>query len=644
MCGLILGAAFPVFADEFDRDLPRIDKPQFHGNKTFSADDLLAGSFLRLRPFWQPWAGSTPYRKNTFAKELRRIEEVYRARGFGSASVHLDSVVVTGPHRVKPVVGVHEGPRTRIREVRFLPQDVFSLDELRSLMPFHDGDPYPFSVQVQGRATLALRLAFLSRGYLGIVVQDSTALSADSTSALVVYQMSPGERYSVHSLRISGNTTTRPELVRRELRIDAGDTYSYDKIAQSQRNLYSTGLFKSATIIEDSLDVRTHTVDLSVRVAERKMAYWEAGVGVGHRDQYEARASAAWGHRNLFGRGHAVELRSTLAYNVEKRGRNYFAEQRLGYAQPHFLGTNVRFSPALSYVIDRRVDDVQLRGPKFEAPASLDVSKFISVAGVLSVTQTTTEIAGQKVLPGQELLSDRELQTRAISATVTRKASDNPFDPHRGSVAAATVQRAGFGGDNQFTKGFGSYGHYLAFGNSVLALGVRAGWVEPFGGRQLNIGIRGVPFEYLFQAGGASSVRGFDLNSLGPEVLQRIRETNPDGGVTASVKPTQRHAGTILLVTNIELRRPMPWLPARWNLGWAAFVDAGNVWESTAEFRRARFGPRVESHDFEITDVRYGCGLGVRWMAPFGPIRMDLGFPAKPHYKGKVAFAVGHAF
>ena len=99
----------------------------------------------------------------------------------------------------------------------------------------------------------------------------------------------------------------------------------------------------------------------------------------------------------------------------------------------------------------------------------------------------------------------------------------------------------------------------------------------------------------------------------------------------------------MLLIGNLELRRPVPWF-SRWNLDMALFVDAGNVWEDFGAFLDARFGPRLDRHYTSIADLRWSYGFGIRYPTPFGPIRIDLGVPMKTFGRREWHFAVGHPF
>jgi outer membrane protein assembly factor BamA len=178
----------------------------------------------------------------------------------------------------------------------------------------------------------------------------------------------------------------------------------------------------------------------------------------------------------------------------------------------------------------------------------------------------------------------------------------------------------------------------------VLALSLRAGWVEAYGESRsasaADIGIEGVPFEYLFQAGGSSTVRGFDNYSLGTPLV--VTQTDVSSG-QARVDTVNVNAGTVLLLGNVELRRPAPLL-GRWQIGMALFLDVGNVWRDFAALQHAVCGPRFESPYLGTADLRYGCGFGLRYPTPFGPIRIDLGLPLKRAGRREFHLAVGNPF
>ena len=617
---------------------PRIQRIDFVGNAAFEDQTLQEQMLLEFPSLLRPLRSRPRYRRNVFPKEMRRVEAFYRRHGFGGVAVRLDSIIALSqkqPAKVTIMVGVREGPRTVLREVRYTPQQVLSLEELRRATPIVPGQPYPFGAAHRGHLTRALRIAYLARGYLGVAVADSTILAPDSTEAVLVFKLEPGPQFHIRAVHVGGNEQTASEVIQRELTFKAGEVYDFTRVQSSEQNLYSTILFRRVTIREESLDVAQRTVDIAVRVEERKMTFVEGSVGIGRRNNYEAHATGRFGLRNLWGRGHALEWQSTVSYDLEQGGDNYYVEQRMRYVNRYLFGSPVRLVPQIAYSIDRRSDDVELNRTRVDVPAFWRSGRFtqLSFGPFASFTTTTLE---------EE--SDDLLETRALTFGIARNSSDNLFNPRQGDVRSLSVQRAGFGGDNHFNRITGTYSRYKRLGPVTLALGLRLGWVESFGPSReasaADIGVNGVPFEFLFQAGGNTTVRGFDNNSLGPRLTVT---TVTDPGEAAVVDTFQVHAGTALLLGNVEARAPLPLL-GMLNLGAVVFLDSGNVWRDVEEMASAPFGVRFDAPYTGVTDMRYSYGVGLRYGTPFGPIRVDLGFPLKRSGRRVVHLGIGHAF
>jgi outer membrane protein insertion porin family len=629
-----------------DREFePQIQGIEFVGNEVFDDGALRGQMILQVPGNAHPFRTPPRYQHNVFPKELRRIEAFYRRQGFGGAAVWLDSLIAVPvsthtrgsrarrrPARLSVRVGVREGPRTFLRDIQYSPQRVFSLEELRRATPIQKGQPFPYSGAQRGRYTRALRIAFLARGHLAVAVRDSVMLASDSTEAVLVFALQPGPLFRVDSVTVHGHDKIKEPLIRRELTIAHGQVYSYTRLKESEENLYGTSWFRRVTLREQNINVEKQTVDIAVQVTERQLQFVEGAVGLARREDFEARVTGGWGHRNARW-GHSIEVRGTVAYNLEQRKDNLYADARLHYVNPHWFGWNTRFEPQFAVSVDKRIEDAQLTRWRLDLPAVRRGGRFTTVSGGLFISSTDTQL---------ETISDEARGTRGIGAAIRRNSSDNIFDPRSGDLRSLGGQRAGFGGDNHFTRFTASFARYVPVGRSVLAFGARAGWVEAFGKSRESgdeIGIRGVPFEFLFQGGGNTTVRGFASNSLGAPVTATIIGDDPS---ESTVTQTDARAGTVLLIANVELRFSMGLL-SRLNLGGVVFADAGNVWTDVDEMSHAAFGPRL-NHDHRRPDMRYSCGFGLRYRTPFGPLRADLALPLKREGRRRYHFGIGHTF
>jgi outer membrane protein assembly factor BamA len=204
---------------------------------------------------------------------------------------------------------------------------------------------------------------------------------------------------------------------------------------------------------------------------------------------------------------------------------------------------------------------------------------------------------------------DFDLSVRAARLTTSGLVDrrSDPFDPIGGWFASSNLElsRPSLGSDLSFLKGFLQFYQFQPVGRGIIvASAARMGLARTYDGQDLL-------FSERFFAGGATSVRGYRQDDLGP----RNAFDEAAGGMA-------------LLVVNEELRFPV----YRWLRG-VGFVDLGNVYDTVGAIS---FG-----------DLQIGVGAGVRLDTPVGLFRVDFAVPANPRSfdpKWKIHFGLGHAF
>jgi len=143
-----------------------------------------------------------------------------------------------------------------------------------------------------------------------------------------------------------------------------------------------------------------------------------------------------------------------------------------------------------------------------------------------------------------------------------------------------------------------------------------------------------VPYDDRFFAGGASTVRGYRHNSLGPQVSNQDELDYLEYSSDVLLPDNPARGGNYLLLTNVELRFPLPWLSS-WNLSSVVFFEGGNVWANLRDVRMTGFritsdpGDPTNPGSTKAWDYRYSFGTGIRLGTPLGPVRVDVGFPTK---------------
>jgi len=195
-----------------------------------------------------------------------------------------------------------------------------------------------------------------------------------------------------------------------------------------------------------------------------------------------------------------------------------------------------------------------------------------------------------------------------IAANVTRDTRDNPLDAHKGMLESIELDfnDTKLGSSVDFAKMNAQAAYYWpTFHNIVWANSIRIGLAQPFSNSR-------VPLSEAFFTGGGNTLRGFPLDSAGP---QRSVQVCSSGSSTACSYIQVPSGGNEQLILNSEARIPLPMIKD--GLGLAVFYDGGNVF------------PTVGFHDFASLYTN-SVGLGLRYATPVGPIRIDLGHNLNP--------------
>ncbi|MEZ4387521.1 MAG: BamA/TamA family outer membrane protein [Candidatus Krumholzibacteriia bacterium] len=625
---------------------------------------------LRLdEPDWRRPLAIARYQPELVDTQLQQLRNFYHRQGFHAATVTLDSVVTEADDGDVLYISVAEGPRTLIKLVVFTGEEPLRERDLRKVLTLREGDPSPADRNGFGEDIYGMRRLYWTRGYLQVEIQPELVIEPDG--AVVTYVITPGPTYHVSRVTIVGSSATRRDLIAREVRLQPGDLFAWNEVDLTRQQLLGTALFRDVSLRAVAWDTLAHQAALEVRVSDRKPAYYELGVGLGSRERI--RAMAAWGHNNLWGSGRRVSLRLRGYWNVEEiiGDARSFAEGDLNYradvlySNPHLLG---RDYPLDINVFGKR----ETRGESALIQNSLGFLVGTQVRDDLRWTNRLDfrlRVVDPEVHPlaPDSLQSEFEAagvtlsQTRSLIHSLFSESRDNVFNPRRGHYFTSQLEVAGglMGGDNSFLKWSGSLQVYRPVLGGVLAGRVRVGAVRPYGGSRER-GSDGVPYDDRYFAGGAYSVRGYRDNGLGPQITDAGEVDQIGWGSDAPLPDDPARGGNYQLITNLEWRFPLPLLN-RWNFSSVLFLDGGNVWENVDDIRLKAFrwrsvpGEGDDPASTKIWDYRYSVGTGLRFDTPFGPFRLDVGFPLKrARYQSlartveddrwRAHFSLGHVF
>jgi len=599
-CSILL--AVPAGGADFEDELPVVDEIIILGNRTFN-DRVLKKKMRTSETHFYTIFNKPRYRSDFLRRDLETIKSFYRKNGFFNTEIVHSSVRRDEEeHEVSIRIVIKEGGRSRVDSLAIKGNDLFPEGRVRKALKLTEGEPYnPNLIENDQYAIFNL---FFEKGYLGTGV--SYDVNIDSLDVDITWNIKQGSKARIREIHLTGNRETEPHLIFRELRIKSGEYFDLKKIRQSKQNLYNTGCFSSVDIEPKNLNLDSGTVDLLIKVRERETGYIETGMGVGN--VHASHVFAEWGQRNLFDRGYKLNLKSSYSFSVFSNNEYDFDKLDFQNRYNRHEG-EIRFPHILSTWNTLAVGSYYEYNATIEPAVVEAVSYFTSISRKFS---RNTSLFFNYMLEhiDRENLEDVPATSRRRSVEIIfrRDTRNYYFNPRRGNYVRMEAGYSGgfLGGDDSYYTLVSSYrGYSSILPDVILAYRIRGGFSEPFGESSKS----GLPPETRFFLGGGNSVRGYKQNSMGP--------------VNASGDPL---GGNILMLTNVEIRYPIPFL-SKYNFGGVFFLDGGNVWKDIDDIFEGKFSLFEKKEDVSVFDYKYSTGFGLRYYTPVGPIRIDAGFP-----------------
>jgi outer membrane protein insertion porin family len=259
--------------------------------------------------------------------------------------------------------------------------------------------------------------------------------------------------------------------------------------------------------------------------------------------------------------------------------------------------------------------DSKRRGSQLEGHFRRSASRV----GLL-YTYKIVDVIEREGVPLFELGIDRNLQKAEISSltpSLLLDYRDDPLVPTRGWTLNLQSEFAFpfLSADAEYLKLFGQSTYHKALGGfGVLASSFRLGAIEPIDSEAGDVESL-VPISEQFFAGGRTTHRAYRRDLLGIRgetiLVCQPRAATCGDDVPAGESPDDylpvAVGGNGLLLFNIDYRFPLAG-----PLGGTVFVDAGNIW---AEWR-----------DLDPAGIKVGAGVGLRYLSPIGPLRLEVGW------------------
>lgn len=549
------------------------------------------------------------------------IESYYRLEGFSEATAATPVVTTNDANGTMAVeFPINEGPQTLITDVAIEGNEKIATNDLpRPQLAAGK----PLNPQLQHDDVVALQTFYANRGNVEVQVAPRVEISADKTTARVAYVISEGPQVKVDEVIVRGNTYTDRDVVLRRSNLDPGQPFSYTSILEAQRELYRLGIFQRVEIQPEQAGTSVGDRDVVIQVEEGRNLTLTGSIGAraqrvatpeGTKNEVSPRLAVAAAHRNLFGTGRYLSLEGVTSSEEQ--------EAFLTYREPFVSRWDVPLQLQIFQTDDatRPGTRIQQRGASVEASKVAFSRTRWSMRYEYKISECIEEPLCDLINLGEPVADiDRSLLNIQISSfqpTFFWDHRDDILDPHRGFFTSASVEYASpvFAADAHFLKEYVQGAVYLPISaRQVLAFSGRVGLIQPKGGTGHN----DVPLSERFTAGGEVTHRAFELDLLGA-LCSDPQDFDDDGFCAPTLfqrfnKDENRFEGPILplggsglLLVNAEYR-----FPIAGTFGGAVFADIGNVYATDT---------------IRWEQLRYGVGLGLRYLSPIGPLRFDFGY------------------
>ncbi|HTN26534.1 MAG TPA: outer membrane protein assembly factor BamA [Burkholderiales bacterium] len=564
-------------------DVAKIRSINLVGTHAFTEKALLDEFALRT-PGWLTWyTKQDQYSRQKLSADLETLRSYYLNRGYLDFTVDSTQVSITPDKQdIYITINVTEGEKYTVAEVQLSGQLLLPPEEIQKLVRVKPGDIYSRERLVECVKAINDRLG--NDGYAFANANPVPKVDKEKRTVAFTIVIDPGRRVYVRRINIGGNTRTRDEVIRREMRQLEGAFFDASRIQLSKTRVDRTQYFKDISVETTPVAGTTDQVDVSFTVEEKPTGAVLLGAGFSSVEKLIVSGSVA--QQNVFGSGKSISVN----VNSGKVNQVY----ALSYLNPYYTIDGVsqgfdvykRNTDASSLSIGAYVTKTLGGGLRFGYPLSETESINFGVLGESVNLQTFTN-SPLSYLNFVSIFGN-DYRYGAGTVGISSDTRDSTIQTTRGMVTRTAFELAG--GDLQYYKmNVLAQWFYPLSRTLTLMLASDLGYAGGFGNKQ-------VPFFKNYYAGGPGSVRGYRPFSLGPQDAQ--------GNVLG---------GTRKVVGSAEVQFPMPGAQQDKSLRLAAFLDAGQIYGI--------------GEKFSLGDLRFATGLALFWVSPFGPLKLSIAQP-----------------